>query len=283
MTELLSTRSQRTAPTLGISVAGTRFAYRELGPRTEIPLVVLTHLGANLDSWDPRLLDGLAEERGVIALDYRGVGNSTGKVRDSIEDMAEDMAAVIRALGYDRIDLFGLSMGGMVGQAMAAQAPGLIDRLILAGAGPAGGPGLTAMTRIFMMAALRAAITLQDPRTLLFFTRTPAGKKAAREYLARLKERTTGRDRSVTPRVYRAQLAAVRRWGLQQPAGRSQFAGPVLIFHGDSDLMVPPANATALTGQLPAAALTLFPDSGHGAAFQHHSAFIDAARVFLRR
>ena len=283
MSEPLRTQGHRSAPTLSISAAGADFAYREFGPAAGVPLVVLTHLGANLDSWDPRIVDGLAEERHVIAVGYRGVGDSTGHIRDSIEDMAEDMVAVIRALGYDRVDMFGLSMGGMVAQAIAAQAPELIDRLILAGSGPAGGRRLTDMTRITIATVLRAVITFQDPKTLLFFTRTPAGKKAAREFLARLKERAARRDRPVTPKVYRAQLAAVHRWGLQQPLDLSQFTGPVLIVHGDSDRMVPPANATALTRQLPSASVTLFPDSGHGVAFQNHHVFVAAAREFLRR
>jgi pimeloyl-ACP methyl ester carboxylesterase len=139
------------------------------------------------------------------------------------------------------------------------------------------------MTRITVSTVLRAVLTFKDPKALLFFTRTAAGKKAASEYLARLKERTAGRDKAVTPRVYRAQLAAVHRWGMQQPADLSHFTGPVLILHGDSDRMVPPANATALARQLPTATVTLFPDSGHGVAFQNYSAFVNAARDFLRR
>ena len=283
MSEPLRTQGHRNAPTLSITAAGAEFAYREFGPQAGVPLVVLTHLGANLDSWDPRIVDGLAEDRHVIAVGYRGVGNSTGQIRDSIEDMAADMVAVIRALGYDRVDVFGLSMGGMVAQAIAERAPELIDRLILTGSGPAGGPGLTDMTRITIASVLRAVITFQDPKKLLFFTRTPAGKKAADEYLARLKERTAGPDKPVTPKVYRAQLAAVHGWGLQQPVDFSQFTGPVLIVHGDTDRMVPPANATAIARQLANASVLVFPDSGHGVAFQNHRAFVDAARDFLRR
>lgn len=283
MSDVPSTQGYRNAPTMAIAAAGAEFAYRGYGPQGGVPLIALTHLGANLDSWDPRIVEGLAEERQVIAVGYRGVGYSTGHIRDSIEEMAQDMVAVIRALGYDRVDVFGLSMGGMVAQAIAAQAPELIDRLILAGSGPAGGPRLTDMTRIAITTVLRAVITFQDPKTLLFFTRTRAGKTAAREYLARLKERTAGRDRPVTPTVYRAQLAAVHGWGLQQPADLSHVTGPVLIVHGDSDRMVPAANATALTRQLPTASVTIFPDSGHGVVFQNHHAFVDVARDFLRR
>ncbi|MBO3731535.1 alpha/beta fold hydrolase [Glycomyces niveus] len=283
MSEPHTALRHRGAPTRTIAVAGTSFAYRELGPRTGVPLIALVHLGANLDNWDPRIVDGLAQDRRVIAVDYRGVGDSGGRVRASMEEMAADMVAVIRALGHERVDLFGLSMGGMVAQAVIAQAPQLVDRLILAGSGPAGGPGLTDMTRVTIAGTLRAAIMFKDPKTLLFFTRTPAGRQAARAYLKRLKERTNGRDKAVTAGVFRAQLAAVHQWGAQAPADLSRFTGPVLIVHGDSDLLVPPANASALARHLPTATVTMFPDSGHGVAFQNHYAFVDAARDFLRR
>jgi pimeloyl-ACP methyl ester carboxylesterase len=115
---LRSPRHQN-ARTLRILAAGAEFAYREFGPQAGVPLVVLNHPGANLDSWDPRIVDGLAEDSHVIAVSYRGVGDSTAQVRDSIEDMAEDVVAVIRGLGYARVDVFGLSMGGMVAQAIA--------------------------------------------------------------------------------------------------------------------------------------------------------------------
>ncbi len=85
MSEHLRTRSGN-SPTLRIPASGAKFAYREFGTQAGIPLVVLTHLGgANLDSWDPRIVDGLAEDRHVIAVGYRGVGGSTGHIRDSIE------------------------------------------------------------------------------------------------------------------------------------------------------------------------------------------------------
>ncbi|MEP7765160.1 alpha/beta hydrolase [Sanguibacter sp. 25GB23B1] len=271
------------APTSTVSVAGARFAYRELGPRSGTPLVLLTHLGANLDGWDPRVVDGLAQGRHLIALEYRGVGTSTGRARHSIGAMGADMVAVIRALGHDRADLFGLSMGGMVAQAVVARAPDLVDRLILASSGPAGGPGLTRMTGVMMSTTLRALATRKDPRVLLFFTRSPEGRRSARDYLVRLSERTAGRDGPVTPGVLRTQLSAVRGWGTQQSADLTAVAGRVLVIHGDSDSMVPPANATELARLIPSSTLMVLPDSGHGAVFQHHHAVVLAAQVFLRR
>jgi len=266
-----------------VTAAGARFVYRELGAGNGgVPMVALTHLGANLDSWDPELVDPLAGDRRVILLGYRGVGESTGEIRDRFEDMAADAIAAIRALGLSRVDLFGLSMGGMVAQEILRQAPELVERVVFAGTGPQGGPGLTVMTGVTVRTILRGAVTFTNPTTLLFFTRTPAGKQAAKAYQARLKLRRTGRDKPVTPGVFRAQLRAVNRWG-REMAPPSSFTGPVLIVHGDSDRMVPVGNASALLARYPDADVHIFADSGHGVAFQNRGAVIDAVNHLLQR
>src|SRR6476469_3029671 len=70
--------SYKNAPTRTVSAGGVEFAYRELGPEAGVPLVLVTHLAAVLDNWDPRVVDGLATKHRVIAFDNRGVGASTG-------------------------------------------------------------------------------------------------------------------------------------------------------------------------------------------------------------
>lgn len=274
------------APTRTITAAGAHFVYRELGDEIdrEVPLVALTHLGANLDSWDPELIDALATQRRVILIGYRGVGSSTGTPRDRFDQMAQDAIAVIRALGLTRVDLFGLSMGGMVVQQVLRLAPDLVDRVILAGTGPQGGPGLTRMTGTFVRGILRGAASLTNPTTLLFFTRSDNAKHAARAYQARLKLRRIGRDKSVRPGVLVAQLRAVKRWGQQpNPPSGPKFPRPVLILHGDSDRMVSVGNADALLRSFPQAQLQVFPDSGHGVAFQNRQSITGTINQFLRR
>src|SRR4051812_41380357 len=103
-------------PTRTVEADGVTFAYRDLGPRDGVPVVLLTHLAAVLDNWDPRVVDGLAATRRVIAFDNRGVGSSTGRTPDTVEAMAADATSFIRALGLDQVDLLGLSMGGFVAQ-----------------------------------------------------------------------------------------------------------------------------------------------------------------------
>ncbi|MBO0984157.1 alpha/beta fold hydrolase [Rathayibacter sp. SD072] len=272
------------APTRRLRVRGEDVVYRDLGTARDgvPPLVALTRLGANLDSWDPEVVDPLAAERRVLLIGYRGVGGSGGGVRRSFEEAADDLIAAVGALGLERIDLFGQSMGGMVAQAVLERAPALVDRVVLASTGPEGGPGLTRMTGVMVRTILRGALTATDPTALLFFTRTPVGRRAAVEHDARLKRRRADRDRPVPLGVLRAQLQAVKRWGGQPAPGRT-FPQPALILHGDADRMVPPENTEPLRRRFDDALVIVFSDSGHGAVPQNRLAVLDAVRTFLRR
>ena len=72
-----------------ISVAGNQIAYRELSKgKSDFPLVMLVHLAATLDNWDPKLLDLISKEHHVLVLDLPGVGASQGKVATTIQGMA---------------------------------------------------------------------------------------------------------------------------------------------------------------------------------------------------
>ena len=273
--------SYKDAPTDTISAGGVDFAYRDLGPKTGFPVILLTHLAAVLDNWDPRVVDGIAAQHRVIAFDNRGVGASTGSTPNTIEAMAKDAVVFIRALGLEEVDLLGFSMGGMIAQLIAADEPRLVRRVILAGTGPAGGEGISRVTRLSHLDTLRGLLTLQDPKQFLFFTRTPAGRRAGKEFLARLKERTEHRDKAIAVRSYLTQLKAIHRWGKQQPADLSVIRQPVLVANGESDRMVPTKNSTDLARRLPNADLVVYPDAGHGGIFQFHGQFVDAALAFL--
>ena len=168
-----------TAPTQSISAGGVAFAYRELGKHHGgTPLILLVHLAAVLDNWDPRVVDGLAAQRHVIAFDNRGVGASSGSPSNSMEQMADDAITFIKAKGYQQVDLFGFSMGGMIAQEIALKEPDLVRKMILAGTGPAGGEGISSVAGVANLDLLRGLFTGQDPKQFLFFTRTPGGIEA---------------------------------------------------------------------------------------------------------
>jgi pimeloyl-ACP methyl ester carboxylesterase len=275
--------SYKNAPTRTVTAGGVDFAYRELGPKMGIPVIFLTHLAANLDNWDPRVVDGIAAKHHVITFDNRGVGASSGKVPDTVEAMANDAVTFIRALGFEQVDIVGFSLGGMIAQVIALQEPRLVRKLILTGTGPAGGEGIDKVTRISNLDIARAVLTLRDPKTYLFFTRTPNGKRSAKEFLARLKERTENRDKAMSLSGYRAQLKVIHGWGLQQPADLSVIEQPVLVANGDNDRMVPTTNTVDLDRRLPNSELVIYPDAGHGGIFQNHREFVETTLEFLDR
>jgi pimeloyl-ACP methyl ester carboxylesterase len=100
-----------TAPTQYIEVDGERFAYRRWGNPSDVPIFLVQHFRGGMDNWDPLLTDGLAEGREVILFNGRGIASSSGMPRNRVEDMADDIAAVIRALGLEQVDLLGFSLG----------------------------------------------------------------------------------------------------------------------------------------------------------------------------
>jgi pimeloyl-ACP methyl ester carboxylesterase len=273
--------SHENAPTKSVSVGGTRFAYRELGIDSGVPVIFLNHLAANLDNWDPRVVDGIAAKHRVITFDNRGLGASEGKTPDTVEAMAHDAIAFIQALGFGQVDLLGFSLGGMVSQVIAQQAPALVRKIILAGTGPAGGEGILNVTKLSYLDTLHAYATFKDPKELLFFTRTPHGKSEAKAFVKRLKERTIDRDKAVTVRAFQTQLEAIHTWGLEQPADLSTIHQPVLVANGDDDSMVTTSNTYDLARRLPNATLRIYPDAGHGGIFQAHQRFVPEALAFL--
>jgi pimeloyl-ACP methyl ester carboxylesterase len=273
--------SYKNVPTKSVSVGDTRFVYRELGIGTGVPVIFLNHLAANLDNWDPRVVDGIAAKHRVITFDNRGVGATQGKTPDSVEAMATDAVAFIRALGFDRVDLLGFSLGGMVSQVIAQQEPTLVRKIILAGTGPAGGEGIVNVTKLSYLDTFKALATFKDPKEFLFFTRTANGKSEAKAFVKRLKERTDDRDKAIAVRAFRTQLKAIHAWGLEQPADLSRIQHHVLVANGDDDRMVPTSNSYDLAGRLPNATLRIYPDAGHGGIFQFHERFSGEALKFL--
>ena len=271
-----------TVPTQFITAAnGIKFAYRRLGEQQAVPIIYFNHLTANLDNCDPRVMDGLAAKHEVISFDYRGVGASSGRDAKTIQDMAQDGLAFIKALGYAQVDIVGFSMGGFIAQELMEMEPTLVRRIVLAGTGPRGGKGVSDVVGLTYWDIVKGLFTFRDPKFYLFFTTTTNGKNAARNFLARLKERKVDRDVPVGVRSLRAQLNAIRTWGYDQPADLSVFKLPVLVINGDNDRMVPTPNSYDMAKRFPNATLHICDEAAHGAVFQHHDDFVKRSLAFF--
>jgi len=270
-------------PNKTVDVGGTIFAYRELGIASGVPVILLNHLAAVMDNWDPRVVDGIAAKHRAIAFDNRGIGGTRGSTPDTIEAMARDAIAFIRALGFEKVDLLGFSLGGMVAQVIAKLEPQLVRKMILAGTGPAGGVGIDKVTRITIVDMLKGYLTFKDPKHYLFFTTTANGRRAAGRFIERLKERTEDRDKPISFGAFCAQLRAIHAWGVQQPSDLSTIRQPVFVANGDHDRMVPTSNTVDLARRLPDSEIKIYPDAGHGGIFQFHDEFVAQALEFLGR
>jgi pimeloyl-ACP methyl ester carboxylesterase len=269
------------APNLSITANGTTFAYRDLGPRGGVPLILLNHWGAVLDNFDPRIVDGLASEHRVIATDYRGIGASGGKAPVTIDEMARDAIALIGTLGFEKVDLMGFSLGGFVARAIALKAPKLVRKLILTGTGPAGGKGIERVGAVSWPLMAKCLLTLRDPKFYMFFTSSTNGRRAAKAFLKRLQERRTDRDKAATPGALLRQLKAIKAWGRQRPQDLGCINIPVLIANGDHDFIVPTENSIDMARRISGAQLVIYEDAGHGGIFQYHSDFVPKALSFL--
>ena len=276
-----SITSYADAPARTISAGGVSYAYRELGPKGGIPVVFFVHLAATLDNWDPRIVDPIAKNRHVITFDQRGVGASTGKVPASLEDAADHAYEFISALGFEKIDIFSFSMGGMIAQDLIVKHPDLVRKLVLTGTGPRGGKDMDKVVGTTYWDILRATLTRSEPKDFLFFNRDATGKRAAKAFIKRLEERTVDRDEPISLTALRTQLKAIQKFGRSAPSDLSTFSQATLIANGDNDRMVPSVLSEDLHRRIKNSELIIYPDSGHGGIFQFHEKFAPIAAEFL--
>lgn len=271
-----------TIPTQFITAEnGVKYAYRRLGTKSEIPIIYFNHLTANLDNCDPRVMDGMATKHEIISFDYRGVGATNGDNAKSIQEMAKDALAFIKALGYEKVDIMAFSLGGFVSQEVMEIAPNLVRKIVLAGTGPRGGKGISDVVKLTYWDIFKGFLTFVDPKFYLFFTSTQNRKNAARAFLKRLKERTENRDVPATVKTLQAQLKAISVWGYEKPADLSKFTLPVLVINGDNDRMVPTPNSYDMAKRFPNAQLHIYEEAGHGGVFQYHEDFVKRSLTFF--
>jgi len=272
------------AETRVVAAAGVDFAYRRFGHSAGVPLVMLQHFRGNLDNWDPALTDALAAEREVILVDYPGVGSSTGEPSSSIPETARRMIAFIAALGLDRIDLLGFSIGGFVAQEIALVRPTLIRRLVLAATGPKGAPRMHGW-REDIAAAARGE---SKPENMLYimFAHTESSRAKGMEFLARFLERREGRDAATSDAARDAQYDAIVEWGIPDHGALQRLTGigtPTLVIQGDTDLMIPTKLSHLLAGLIPDADIRIYPDAAHGFLFQYPTEVAADVNAFLAR
>jgi pimeloyl-ACP methyl ester carboxylesterase len=259
-----------------------RFAYRRLGPRSGVPLIMAMRFRGTIDHWDPALLEVLSSERDVIVFDNRGTGRSSGTAPATAQGLAEGLLEFVDALGLTRVDLLGWSLGGYVVQAATLLRPSLVRRLVVAGSGPGKVPDLPARPEKVWQIMDKPALGDED-FLYLFFPETDDARRVGLASLRRLDTRLTESHAEVAPEVAAAQLAAIRSLGTEVWDRLAELTLPVLVANGAHDVMVPAFASYAMSQRLPDAKVILYSDAGHGFLFQHPDEFGHEVLRFLRR
>lgn len=295
--------TQETARTQYIKAAsGITFAYRLLGSSDGIPLVMEIHFRANMDFWDPDLVNNLATRRPVILLDRPGVWRSDGEIRITYKEWADDVIAFVAALEIKQIDLLGFSMGGYSVQMVALNAPNLVRKLIICGSGPSQPtsqvPGIVLPREvppqkpIQMLAAATSNEEMEAAIAYSFFPDTEQGRQAAAQYFSRIYKRTvetSGGEEPIYSLLSHEKSARQRKghqeWSTPNPNNSFDRLGemkmPVLILNGDDDVLIPTSRSYELVKRINNAQLIIYPQAGHGFIWQYARRVATDINTFL--
>jgi poly(3-hydroxyoctanoate) depolymerase len=232
-----------------------RTSVRGWGP----PLLLITGLGASLDLGAP--FERALSARGVqvISFDAPGVGRSTAYRRPRrMRGVASTVEGMLDALGYSRVDVLGVSLGGVIAQQLARQAPRRVRRLVLAATAPGlgGVPG-----------SPRVLLSLATPRRYFqpdYYRRVAGriyGGAARRDPDALLHGSVAQFVERPSLWGYLGQLYAISGW--TSLPWLSALPQPTLVLAGDDDPIVPLVNGRILARLIPDARLRVVRGGGH--------------------
>jgi pimeloyl-ACP methyl ester carboxylesterase len=229
------------------------------------PLLMINGIGANLEMWGP------AEERlsavaRTIAFDAPGTGRSgTPSWPLSMSSIAKLIWNALDELGYDRVDVLGFSLGGVLAQQLAREAQRRVRRLALVATGCGWGsmPGTLPALALIGMPLLRY-------HSRAFYEHTNRLISPDDAMPGRLNGASVARLRYPPSMLgYTYQFWSGACWS--SLAWLPSLRIPTLVLAGASDNLVPPANAVQLTRLLPQSRLHILPDEGHFLVFDPDS------------
>ena len=250
-----------------------KVAYRIDGHEAMPSLVLASSLGTTWELWDAQL-PSLVEDFRVVRYDHPGHGRSP--IPDAsltVESLADGVVELIDALDLERVSFCGLSLGGMVGMALALRAPERVDRLVLCCTAAHLGPVEGWYERAEVVRA-RGTSAIADAVLGRWFTQRFRDESPVT--IARFREMLEG-----TPAEgYAACCEAIARWDARSDV--SAIRAPTLVISGDDDVAAPPQDGAFLAGSIPGAELTVLPECAHLANVEQPALFTRALLGHLR-
>jgi pimeloyl-ACP methyl ester carboxylesterase len=263
------------AKNLTIRVGDVDVAYRVLGQGE--PILMIMGAFASMDLWDPTLLDLLVARRLLILYDHRGIGGTTGTGPYPFEQLTDDAAGLIRALGLGPTDVFGWSLGGAVALDLAVRHPEVVRKSIPYAANPGGPRAATPSPEVVAVLADQSGTGQDRGRRLLEILFPAEWLRSNLPYVARAFERPM---EPISAEAVGLQIQALRQWG--GVADRlSQIATPTMVVQGMADVIAPPQNAQLIADGIPGSWLIRLAGAGHGAMYQEPKRLAALVETFL--
>jgi poly(3-hydroxyalkanoate) depolymerase len=226
------------------------------------PLLLVMGIGGNIEMWQPfeQALDGSGIQ--TITFDAPGVGESTNWRRPRrMGALARTVDHLIGALGYEAVDVLGVSFGGALAQQLVRQSPDRVRRLVLA-ATCAGMPGIGGVPgRPGAMLALATPLRYYSPAYFREVAPTLYGGRIRREPELLAEQAHARMARPPSLRGYFAQLYAMGWW--TNLPWLPFIEHPTLVMAGDDDPIIPLVNGRILARLMPHARLEVITGGGH--------------------
>jgi poly(3-hydroxyoctanoate) depolymerase len=242
------------------------------------PLLLVTGLGASLDLAEPFERELAARGRQVISFDAPGIGGSTPyRSPRRMPGLARTVTGLLDALGLDEVDVFGVSLGGVVAQQLTHQAPDRVGGLVLAATAPGMGGMPGAPSALLSLTTPRR---YRDPEHYLRIAGRIYGGKARTDPRGLLSS-TIGRLQAPSMAGYVGQLYAITGWSSMPWLHTVRH--PTLVVAGDDDPIVPLVNGRILAWRMPNATLHVVPGGGHLFILERPAEIADLVTGFLDR
>jgi pimeloyl-ACP methyl ester carboxylesterase len=227
------------------------------------PLVMIMGLSANIDWWDPRMIQELSKNFKTVMFDNRGAGRTDLPKREcTIKLFADDTAGLMDALKISRAHVVGVSMGGMIAQELALNYPEKVEKLVLCSTNCGGEKSIQASTEVLeMLTADRgglspeeiARMTIPLLLTKAFIDKNPDFVELIIQQILRA---------PISNEAFMRQLIACMNFNTCDRL--AQIKAPTLVLHGKRDILIPPENGSILAKAIPKAKLAYFENSAHG-------------------
>ncbi len=265
-----------TAPGRTVTVGRYEFLVREAGPE-DGRVVVLIHgwVYGSVATWH-RFIDRLAEQYRVVAIDHRNHGKADRiQARYTIDEAADEVAAIMQQIGLSEVAVLGYSMGGMIAQSIARRHPGLVERLILAGTAaypiPVRRP-LTWMAFLLVRAAGRAGSPIGARMSYHYLLSVGA---VDRKHSRWLWDTVTNRDIN----LYFEGGRTILNFDSRSWVGK--LAVPALVVIPTEDQLIPPSAQYELAALLPSAEVVELVGAKHESVMTHPDDVVKAIEGFI--